>query len=255
MTEQQHRDEPRSDVGEPQADAARLQDMVLGHEQAAEFLSELADMAAQRCSRPGLRVECGITVIRRRRHTVVASSGQRARALDELQNRNGDGPCLSALRSGSPLLVQDLHHDERWPGYTPVAVAQGVRSILAVPLALEGEALAVLNLYADRPQAFSPADVESVKAFADIAARSLKLALVVAQLREARSDLTRAMRSRTTIDMAIGAIMAQNRCPKKEAFDFLMRASNSRNIKLRDVAAEVIQSISGEGAVSTHFDE
>ncbi len=236
-------------------DSSTLQDLVLRYEEAADFLAELATMAADRCSGPGNKVECGITVIRRRRPSVAAASGARAKALDEMQNSIGTGPCLTALRLEHPLLVQDLQRDERWPGYTSAAAAHGVRSVLAVPLSLEGEAQAVLNLYSDRANGFSPADIETVKAFADIAARSLKLALVVAKLRESRNDLTEMMRSRTTIDISIGAIMAQNRCTKDEAFEILVRASNTRNVKLRAVAAGVIRSISGEEDISTPFED
>ncbi len=250
-----------NDAAEPMDDArattdsSTLQDLVLQYEEATDFLAELAAMAADRCSSPGNQVECGITVIRRRRPSVAAASGARAKALDEMQNRIGMGPCLTALELEQPLLVDDLQGDERWPDYARSAAASGVRSVLAIPLSLQGEAQAVLNLYSDRAHGFSPADVETVKAFANIAARSLKLALVIAKLREARDDLTEMMRSRTTIDMAIGAIMAQNRCTKDEAFEFLVRASNTRNVKLRDVASGLIRSISGEEEISTTFED
>jgi hypothetical protein len=35
----------------------------------------------------------------------------------------------------------------------------------------------------------------------------------------------------------------------------LRKASNSRNVKLRDVAAGVIESVSPDPALRTHFDE
>jgi AmiR/NasT family two-component response regulator len=63
------------------------------------------------------------------------------------------------------------------------------------------------------------------------------------------------MRSRTVIDMAIGAVMAENRCDRDTAFGILTGASSTRNVKLRDVAASVITSISGERHISTYFDE
>ncbi len=243
------------DDARAKTDSSTLQDLVLKYEEATDFLAELAIMAADRCSGPGNKVECGITVIRRRRPSVAAASGARAKALDEMQNRIGMGPCLTALELEHPLLVDDLRSDERWPDYARSASAHGVRSVLAIPLSLQDEAQAVLNLYSDRAHGFSPADIETVKAFANIAAGSLKLALVIAKLREARDDLTEMMRSRTTIDMAIGAIMAQNRCTKSEAFEFLVRASNTRNVKLRDVAAGLMRSISGEEEISTPFED
>lgn len=62
------------------------------------------------------------------------------------------------------------------------------------------------------------------------------------------------MKSRTVIDMAVGAIVAQNLCSQEAAMSVLLRASSSRNKKLRDVAAGVIEAISTREVV-TYFDE
>jgi AmiR/NasT family two-component response regulator len=62
------------------------------------------------------------------------------------------------------------------------------------------------------------------------------------------------MESRTTIDLATGAIMAQNRCIQETAIRILRIASNTRNVKLRDIAASVVASISHDPRVRTHFD-
>ena len=65
-------------------------------------------------------------------------------------------------------------------------------------------------------------------------------------MRTARDDLSAALKSRTVIDTAIGAIMAQNRCSREAAFQILVKTSSHRNIKLKDVAASIVSSISGE---------
>ncbi|HEX4102764.1 MAG TPA: ANTAR domain-containing protein [Pseudonocardiaceae bacterium] len=57
--------------------------------------------------------------------------------------------------------------------------------------------------------------------------------------------LETAMASRSVIDQAIGIIMGQNRCPATDGFEILRAASNHRNIKLRDVANEIVTRISG----------
>jgi AmiR/NasT family two-component response regulator len=62
-----------------------------------------------------------------------------------------------------------------------------------------------------------------------------------------------AMESRTTIDLAVGVIMGQNRCSQDAAMSILKSASSVRNVKLRDVAASVLQSL-GQGPGRTHFD-
>ena len=233
----------------------RLQELVLDSHDIIGFLTDLAVVAAARLSTPEIPVHAGVTVIRHKRPEAVASSDAEARALDELQNGFGDGPCLTALRTKTPLLVPDLASERRWAPYVKVAQAEGVASILAVPLDLAGDAEAVLNLYSGRSQGFSADDLTTVEAFARQAAGSLRLVLRITQLSEAKADLSTALQSRTVIDMAVGAIMAENRCSRETAFGILTKASSTRNIKLREVAAAVITSISGEKRIETYFDE
>jgi GAF domain-containing protein len=232
-----------------------FQRMVLESRDVRDFLAELAVRAASRLSSPGNTVHCGVTVIRRRKPQAVAASDAAAKALDELQNGFGDGPCLTALRNRTTLLVPDLATEERWLPYVRTALEHGVSSILAVPLDLAGDAEAALNLYSGCSNGFPAEDISTVEAFARQAAGSIRLILRITQLSEAREDLSAAMQSRTIIDMAVGAIMAENRCTRDEAFNILTRASSARNIKLRDVAASVITSISGEEKIPTHFSE
>ncbi|VXC10329.1 GAF domain-containing protein [Arthrobacter sp. 9AX] len=233
----------------------RLQELVLGSQDIAGFLTELAVVASASLSSMANRVHAGVTVIRRKRPQAVASSDAAAHALDELQNGFGDGPCLAALRTRKTVLVPDLAEECRWAQYIVDAAEKGVCSILAVPLDLAGEAEAVLNLYSGRTNEFTADDVSTAEAFAEQAAGSLRLVLRITQLSEARNDLAVAMKSRTAIDMAVGAIMAENRCSRDTAFNILTKASSSRNIKLRDVAISVIASISGEHQIDTYFDE
>jgi GAF domain-containing protein len=232
-----------------------FQRLVLESRDIRDFLAELAVRAALRLSVPGNTIHSGVTVLRHRKPEAVAASDAAAQVLDELQNGFGDGPCLAALRHRTTVLVPDLGAEERWEPYVRTALEHGVSSILAVPLDLAGDAEAVLNLYSGRSNGFSAEDISTAEAFARQAASSLRLILRITQLSEAREDLSAAMQSRTIIDMAVGAIMAENRCTRDTAFSILTRASSTRNIKLRDVAASVISSISGEEKISTHFIE
>lgn len=232
-----------------------LQQLVLDSPSITDFLAELAILASTRLSVPGNSIHSGVTVLRQRKPQAVAASDAAAKALDELQNGFGQGPCLTALRQQATLHVPDLAAETRWGPYVRTAMKHGVSSILAVPLDLAGDAEAVLNLYSGCSNGFSAGDVATVESFAGQAASSLRLILRITQLSDARNDLAAAMQSRTVIDMAVGAIMAENRCDRDTAFNILTRASSTRNIKLRDIAATVITSISGEEKIKTHFDE
>ena len=43
------------------------------------------------------------------------------------------------------------------------------------------------------------------------------------------------------INLATGILMAQSRCSQSEAFDLLSKVSNTRNVKLRIVAEEILR--------------
>ncbi|MCB5290738.1 GAF and ANTAR domain-containing protein [Arthrobacter sp. SO3] len=135
------------------------------------------------------------------------------------------------------------------------STGEGSDNIVQIPLLLDDENSAVVNLYSPRTEAFSVEDLAVVQQFASAAARALLLALRISQLTESRDNLTAAMQSRTTIDMAIGAIMAQNRCGREAAFKILRNTSNNRNMKIRDVAAVVVASIAGDTDITARFEE
>jgi AmiR/NasT family two-component response regulator len=74
----------------------------------------------------------------------------------------------------------------------------------------------------------------------------LSLALRLASYAALTDQLRSSLASRTVIDQAIGVIMAQERCTQTRAFDLLRSASQNRNVKLRDIAAAIVTSVSGE---------
>lgn len=71
--------------------------------------------------------------------------------------------------------------------------------------------------------------------------------------RKAEADLPATMASRTTIDLAVGIIMGQNRCSQQEAFEVPKAASSHRSAELHEVATDVIATV-GRGPAGAHFD-
>jgi GAF domain-containing protein len=231
----------------------RLQDLVLKTEDVKEMLDELAEFSALTLADPAAAF-CSITLMRRKKPVTVASSEESAVRLDETQYRAGDGPCLSAIRKQVVIHVPDLGSEHRWPAFTAAALGEGVGSSLSVPLVLEGEAEAGLNLYSTRSHGFNGEDIDMVEAYSYHASKALRLAVRISQLAEAKTNLTAALESRTTIDLATGVIMAQNRCSQETAIKILKIASSTRNVKLREIAASVIASVANDAEVRTHFD-
>lgn len=81
------------------------------------------------------------------------SSGELSRRLDELQFTFGEGPCLDAVATGLPVVVDDLEDgaEQRWPAFTRALVDSGVRALAAVPVSVARTPVGALDLFSNRP--------------------------------------------------------------------------------------------------------
>lgn len=231
-----------------------LQSILVGAENVVEFLTGLAGLAAASVSEAaGDHIECAVTLRLRRKPTTVAGSSQRAVELDEVEQAVGDGPCIKAMREMSPVIVDDVATDPRWPALTRKLAEANIRSSLGVPLEISSEARVALNFFASKPGVFTAGVYEKALGFAAAAHNTLHLSVRLDTAQSRADNLEAAMESRTAINLACGVIMAQNRCSQAEAMDILTKVSSNRNQKLRDVAAELIEQLTGD-RVKTHFD-
>jgi GAF domain-containing protein len=159
--------------------------------------------------------------------------------IDALQHQTGEGPCLDAVRHRLTFYADDLRTDLRWPDFAAQATAAGIRSVLALPLTTDDRSGA-LNLYARYPAAFGVVD----RAKAAILVSLASLALSVAHSQEDKDrraeDLHAALITRQIIGEALGILMERERISAEQAFDVLRRASQHLNIKLREVAQQLV---------------
>ena len=235
--------DPNSDSSDRARAAHELQQVLLDTEDVTEFLNEVARYAVDVVAPV---MACGLTVERDGKLLTVASSDDFARGLDEVQYGHDEGPCLTALRTGTTVIITELATDDRWADYQPDALARGMAASLSVALDPGPDMRGALNLYATEPQVFDAALQQQAEGLAGEASRALRLAMRLSDQAQLTRHLETAMASRSVIDQALGIVMAQNRCTTTEAFEILRRASNHRNSKLRDLAQEIVTQVSGE---------
>lgn len=236
-----------------EASTRDLHELLLSTEDTGRLLDELVTTTAEALSTDTNQMSCAITLLRPKRSITVAFSDERAEVLDEVQLHSGEGPCLTAAREDRLVHIPDVRTDPRWPHYRNAAVEAGFLSVLGVPLTLEDRAMASLNVYAHRPRTFDEATLEVVRYYAVFLSTFLRLAVRMARHRDAEVDLRNALASRTEIDLAVGIIMGRRHCTQEQAVDILRTASSRRNVKMRVLAAELVQTV-GQGPASTHFD-
>jgi len=226
------------------AELVGLQNALLKADSVEQFLHELAELST-RLVADGL--SCGMTLRQRGRPpATVACTDPLASQADEIQFQTGDGPCLHAYHHAEVVRIDDLATSGRWPRFSRQAARLGVRSCLALPLFEDNEPAGALTLYARQPGAFGAAETRRAERFARNASGALTLALRMASCNDLNDQLRSSMVSRAVIDQALGVIMATERCPQDKAFGLLRTASQNTNVKLRDLAANIVTSVSGE---------
>jgi len=154
--------------------------------------------------------------------------------LDRVQYELGEGPGYDAIHGGGVTVVDDARHEQRWPRYMPEAVRRGLRAQLCVGLYADGHSLGGLNLYSTDAEGVDGDAVGIAELFAAQASIALGRSRQEFQLNEA-------LQSRKVIGQALGLVMQKYQVDEDRAFQFLIRASSTGNIKLRDVAAELVR--------------
>ena len=141
---------------------------------------------------------------------------------------------MEAIWDNDWYATHDTSTDSRWPRWGPKVAEHGVGSVLSIQLATEQETLGALNMYAHQVHAFTPDDVDVALIFAAHATNALRAARLV-------TGLQTAVQSRHLIGVAQGILMNRYELTLEQSFEVMRRFSSQANVKLRDLAAAVIE--------------
>ena len=235
-----------SDQNSQPAVMAQLQSLLLTTTDVTDFLHQLAALCTQVVTTESL--SCGITIrYSGKSHLAVASSDKHAEQLDESQYRNHAGPCMESMDTNQLVLSQDCRHESRWPDYITMAVHQGLRCSMSLPLAAAGTTFGAMNVYGfGQPHLFGPTEQRQLQLFAAQASGALQLATRQIKDAELLTQLEEALNSRSVIDQALGILIGRHQLTAVEAFDLLRRQSQNSHRKIRDIATDLVTQTSGE---------
>lgn len=164
-----------------------------------------------------------------------------ARDLDEWQYEHGEGPCLTADQTGETCIVTDTRSDGRFPAFCARARELGVGSCVSYPMLVRGQSLGSINVFYDAPGDLDPAMVEAGEQLARTAAPLLANWLAHMRVTRLTEQLEEALEGRGVIERAKGLLMGELGIDEDRAFDVLRTQSQHENIKLREVAAQLLE--------------
>jgi len=171
---------------------------------------------------------------------VMAASDERASLLELFQLQNDHGPCLDCVRTGKPVLQQDLASDDRWPRFSAESVKAGFLSVCAVPMRLREDVLGALNLFLHQPGGVTDADLSLAQAMADVASIAMVQDEVIRRSEVRAGQLQHALNSRVAIEQAKGMLSERRQLGMDEAFERLRSAARRTNRTLTSLAEDLV---------------
>jgi GAF domain-containing protein len=235
---------PAPEPSDPTWAFAELGRIVLGNEPLGAVLERIAVLAAQVIPAAS---EASVTLMEDGKPRSIAFTGPNAGMLDERQYETGWGPCLDAAVTGETVLVDTTDPAaSAYPDFATVALRVGVVQSMSVGLPIAERVVGAVNLFS-WSETMDESAIELAERFAGYAAVAVVNAAVYSSAEERAENMVAAMQSRAVIEQAKGIIMATRHCDGDDAFAYLVKASQQRNRKLRDIAAAIVASTSTPG--------
>jgi hypothetical protein len=177
-------------------------------------------------------------MLRRGRAFITAgSSDDVARMVDQLEREHGEGPCVDAILDDTPQLDTDLRIRPTWPALAEsILTRTPVRAVAGFRLRIDEDKVGALNLFSDTAGGL---DLRSMDAAIMVCAFA-SVALLAAHRSEQATSLRQGLESNREIGKAIGLLMAFHKISEEAAFQMLRSASSEMNLKIADVARQVV---------------
>ena len=161
-------------------------------------------------------------------------------ALFDLCQEAGTGPWAEALATGDTVYCADTLEDDRWPDYAREALQRGVRCSVTL-VHIFGPMTVTLTLFGARPRALDPGKVGVAELLIAFGGATLGNASIYGETQRTAHHLRESAESRMVVDQAKGILMHALGCTAAEAFDRMREISQTRHVKVTDVAATIIK--------------
>ncbi len=164
----------------------------------------------------------------------IAATDPLVEQADKWQYELQEGPSPDNSWHQQTLIVSDLTADNRWPRWAEKVTTLGAFSVLATEISTaEDRRIGTINLYWSEPRTFTSDEIAFVNIFARHAALAVSRSLN-------DEGLHMAMDGRKRIGQAQGILMERFDLDEDRAFEVLRRYSQDHNVKLRQVADDLV---------------
>ncbi len=221
-------------AGEPGVAFRRLAELVYAGDDYGDMYQAVCDAAlhlVDGCD------HASIMIARNGRLATAAATDATARGIDRLEREVGEGPCVDAIHDDAAQLDPNLYDASAWPRLRDRILEETpVRGMAGFRLMLGDQKVGALNVFSDRAHGLSERSVDQAAVLVAFAS----VALMAASNQEQARTLREGLQSNREIGKAIGLMMAFHKVGDDEAFGILRKASQDLNVKITEVAQQVV---------------
>ena len=173
----------------------------------------------------------------------LVASDELADTLETVQFTAGEGPCVQASATGSPVIVADLHAEapHQWPAFAATAARRlrEIGAVFAFALRLDDLTLGSVNLYSRIPRTLTPTDITEASDAVSVAA----IALITAPGppdNDPPPPPASSLDQWHSMHLAIGAIADQLDTAPAQALAYMRAHAFARDVLLSELATAVL---------------
>ncbi|MEP7024430.1 MAG: ANTAR domain-containing protein [Actinomycetota bacterium] len=159
--------------------------------------------------------------------------------LFELAREAAAGPWTEALRTVETVYCADTLAEQRWPEYTSAALQRGVRCTVTLVHQF-GPMVVTLTMFGARPRSLDPAKLGVAELLIAFGGATMGNASIYGDSQRTALQLQESAESRMIVDQAKGVLMHALGCSAQEAFERMRQISQTRHVKVTEVAATII---------------
>jgi len=180
---------------------------------------------------------CSLMLIDEKSGNLVLKATQ---SMSEVYNKKpplriGEGIAGKVAAENDPLAVFDILKEPEYK-FKEIAMKEGLRSLLSVPLAVKGKVIGVLNNYTSYPHKFTNDEINTLTAVANQAAIVIENAELMVKTKVAQEELA----TRKAIERAKGILMKQQSLSEEEAFRKIQKQSMDMRKSMREIAEAIL---------------
>lgn len=149
-------------------------------------------------------------------------------------------PCRRSLLTGEVVFFDAEHAADEFPDYAALAAASGVKRVLSVPLKHGDSVLGTLSVARGESLDFEEDDANALRQMADVVTSSLVRERTLREALAVTAQLEHALQARVVIEQAKGMVAAQLEISVDEALERIRRFTRGRQLRLADVASEIV---------------